>query len=81
MLCLGEGGESWALRPSSILSLKSRALCSPGKVRLLLVLSHLLAPGFTVVNRFQIVLLYREFSLMEVLSEMQIVMIINEGNL
>lgn len=45
------------------------------------MLSRLLAPGFTIVNRFQIVLLYWDFSLMEVLSEMQIVMIINEGNL
>ena len=48
------------------------------------VLSHLLSPptpGSTVVNWFQIVLLYREFLLMEVLSGMQIIMIINEGNL
>lgn len=48
------------------------------------VLSCLLSPptpGSTVVNWFQIVLLYREFLLMEVLSGMQIIMIINEGNL
>lgn len=48
------------------------------------MLSCLLSPpsiGFTIVNWFQIVLLYWEFLLMEVLSGMQIVMIINEGNL
>lgn len=48
------------------------------------VLSRLLSPPSprsTVVDWFQIVLLYREFLLMEVLSGMQIVMIINEGNL
>lgn len=47
-------------------------------------LSHLLSPpstGSTVVNWFQIVFLYWEFLLMEVLSGMQIVMIINEENL
>lgn len=81
MLCLGEGGDPRALRPSGSLSLQSRALVLSGKGWAARVLSRLLAPGFTIVNRFQIVLLYRDFSLMEALSEMQIVMIINEGNL
>ena len=88
----GKGAESEQQLIASHELANPERLCSTGKVRLLLglaalsraVLSRLLSPpspASTVLNWLQIALLYHRFLLMEVLRGMQIVMIINEGNL